>query len=281
MDNGMETEKNRLAAIMKYSIITINYNNKKGLLNTLKSVVGQSYHDYEYIVIDGGSTDGSVEVIREYESHIDYWISEPDKGIYNAMNKGILQAHGEYLNFMNSGDSFHDPGVLEWVATQNSDYDIAIGNVHCLGINVIKCAPKDEISMMDLYRNHLSHQAAFIRRSLFMDGLYDESFKLVSDWSFFIEKLILKNCSYRYLDRVIANYDMKGVSTVEFTLLKEEEKKVLQSLFPERVLKDYEKYRFADSPLLDLIPELNKTAGFHQMVVKLVRVMLRCYHWLK
>ena len=91
---------------MKFSIITINYNNVEGLRNTIKSVVNQTYTDYEFIIIDGGSTDGSVEVIKEYANIITYWVSEPDKGIYNAMNKGIEVANGEYLNFMNSGDCF-------------------------------------------------------------------------------------------------------------------------------------------------------------------------------
>ena len=84
----------------KFSIITINYNNKEGLRKTIESVVGQSFRDFEYIIIDGGSTDGSIEVIKEYAGKVDYWVSEPDKGIYHAMNKGVLQAHGEYLNFM-------------------------------------------------------------------------------------------------------------------------------------------------------------------------------------
>ena len=93
---------------MKYSIITINYNNRDGLEMTINSVLGQSYQDLEYIIIDGGSTDGSVEVIKKYESRIDYWVSEPDKGVYNAMNKGIGKASGDYLNFMNSGKKgFH------------------------------------------------------------------------------------------------------------------------------------------------------------------------------
>lgn len=81
----------------KFSIITINYNNKEGLRKTIESVVGQSFRDFEYIIIDGGSTDGSIEVIKEYAGKVDYWVSEPDKGIYHAMNKGVLQAHGEYL----------------------------------------------------------------------------------------------------------------------------------------------------------------------------------------
>lgn len=97
----------------KFSIITINYNNKEGLRKTIESVVGQSFRDFEYIIIDGGSTDGSIEVIKEYAGKVDYWVSEPDKGIYHAMNKGVLQAHGEYLNFMNSGDEFYNNGVLQ------------------------------------------------------------------------------------------------------------------------------------------------------------------------
>ena len=88
---------------MKYSIITVNYNNKEGLRNTIESVIHQTYRDFEFIVIDGGSTDGSAEVLKEYDSQITYWVSEKDKGIYNAMNKGIAKATGDYLNFMNSG----------------------------------------------------------------------------------------------------------------------------------------------------------------------------------
>ena len=100
---------------MKYSIITINYNNRDGLEKTIQSVINQTCQDFEFIIIDGGSTDGSVDIIKKYNDRINYWVSEPDKGIYNAMNKGILQAHGEYLNFMNSGDCFFDNEVLNKV----------------------------------------------------------------------------------------------------------------------------------------------------------------------
>ena len=115
---------------MKYSIITINYNNKEGLERTIQSVLGQISKDYEYIIIDGGSTDGSVDVIRQYADHISYWISEPDKGRYNAMNKGIRQATGDYLNFMNSGDTFHSSSVLEDIAKMNFDEDIITGGFY-------------------------------------------------------------------------------------------------------------------------------------------------------
>ena len=98
---------------MKLSVITINYNNRDGLRKTIESVVNQTCRDFEYIIIDGGSTDGSVDVIKQYADRIDYWVSEPDKGIYHAMNKGIAVAHGEYLNFMNSGDCFYESTVVE------------------------------------------------------------------------------------------------------------------------------------------------------------------------
>ena len=109
---------------MKYSIITINYNNKDGLEKTILSVLGQTCHDYEYIIIDGGSTDGSVDVIKKYANRIDYWVSEPDSGRYPAMNKGINQAKGDYLNFMNSGDTFYSSTVLVDIAKMNYTEDI-------------------------------------------------------------------------------------------------------------------------------------------------------------
>ena len=100
---------------MKLSVITINFNNRDGLRKTIESVVKQTYKDFEYIIIDGGSTDGSVDVIKEYADKIDYWVSEPDKGIYNAMNKGIDVAKGEYCIFMNSGDVFFSNDVYNEV----------------------------------------------------------------------------------------------------------------------------------------------------------------------
>ena len=98
---------------MKLSIITINYNNARGLERTIKSVICQTFTNYEYIIVDGGSTDGSLEVINKYADHISKWVSEPDEGIYNAMNKGTRMASGEYFNYMNSGDCFCDAHVLE------------------------------------------------------------------------------------------------------------------------------------------------------------------------
>ena len=102
----------------KYTIITINYNNGKELRRTIESVINQTLTDFEHVVIDGGSTDDSISIIKEYADRIDFWISERDKGVYNAMNKGLSHAHGEYVNFMNSGDSFYSPTVLEEIDSE-------------------------------------------------------------------------------------------------------------------------------------------------------------------
>jgi len=110
----------------KLSIITVNLNNAEGLRKTIESVVTQTFTDFEYIIIDGGSTDGSVEIIKLYADKITYWVSEPDKGIYNGMNKGIMVAKGEYCQFLNSGDWLVNENVLKEVF---ADVDIVYGDL--------------------------------------------------------------------------------------------------------------------------------------------------------
>ena len=137
---------------MKYSIITVNYNNKNGLEMTIKSVLGQTCKDFEYIIIDGGSTDGSVEVIKKYASRIDYWVSEPDKGVYNAMNKGIRKATGDYLNFMNSGDAYHSTSALEIIAGLHSDDDIIIGGYYDSTRGIAHVIPPQDVTLLTLMK---------------------------------------------------------------------------------------------------------------------------------
>ena len=159
---------------MKYSIITVNYNNKEGLRNTIESVIHQTYRDFEFIVIDGGSTDGSAEVLKEYDSQITYWVSEKDKGIYNAMNKGIAKATGDYLNFMNSGDCFYDEGVLSRVAHVESDADFIVGRDYHFNERLQRghaSIQPPRTTMMHFFVATLDHQSSFIRRELFNDSL--------------------------------------------------------------------------------------------------------------
>ena len=255
----------------KFSIITINYNNKEGLRKTIESVVGQSFRDFEYIIIDGGSTDGSIEVIKEYAGKVDYWVSEPDKGIYHAMNKGVLQAHGEYLNFMNSGDEFYNNGVLQEVAP-SLDSDIVVGKI--VHGTEVWGFHKEDITLMDLIRGTVLHQASFFRKELFDENRYDENYKIVSDWKFYIQTLIFNNVTFRNIRSIVCRFVPGGVSETSAGTRDLERRRVYKELFPDRMIKDYIRLEKVESPLLELIPELNKTAGLHQMAYKLVCALL-------
>ncbi|MBK5721752.1 glycosyltransferase [Dysgonomonas sp. Marseille-P4677] len=232
---------------MKLSIITINFNNASGLQKTINSVLSQTYKNYEYIVIDGGSTDGSKELIESYSDKIDYWVSEPDKGIYNAMNKGIRQAKGEYLHFLNSGDIYANNYVLQEVFEQKT-YESPI----LRGIQICDnkgCQTKwinrgnRDITLYDLYIDTLQHQATFIHQDLFKKyGLYDEKYKIVSDWIFFL-KAMLGGESSTYLNFDIVIFDMTGISNnAEFRkTMFNERKQIISELIPRTVQTDYER----------------------------------------
>lgn len=221
---------------MKLSIITVNYNDKNGLLSTIQSVSCQTYSDYEYIIIDGGSQDGSVDVIKENEAFISYWVSEPDKGIYNAMNKAINVAQGEYCIFMNAGDIFCNSQTLSNIFALNCKEDIICGNT--ITVTKIRKAPV-EITFSYLFAHAICHQSAFIKTSLMMKYKYDETYKIVADRKFFLQAFIIDNCSYRGVDVDVVNYDINGYSSQNPVLSRMEYDKVLEELFPSRILLDY------------------------------------------
>lgn len=208
---------------MKLSIITINRNNKDGLEKTIRSVIAQTCRDYEYIVIDGASTDGSADIIRQYEKKISCWISEPDQGIYNAMNKGILQAHGDYCIFMNSGDCFHDPDVIaRFESYFNHRNAIVVGRITYLDDPVGWC-PDTRQTFRRYWGNHLPHQASFIRRDLFEHiGLYSENYKIASDFCFFFKAILIEKATILVIDSPVAVQESKGISSVARKLLEAE-----------------------------------------------------------
>ena len=249
---------------MRYSIITINYNDKEGLSRTIKSVINQTSKDFEYIIIDGGSTDGSVDIIKQNANHIDYWVSEKDKGVYNGMNKGIAQAKGDYLVFMNSGDCFHMPDVL----TLMSDYqeDIICGKVFEGNTTIPSGHYKPTITLVDLMRGSLPHQAMFIKRELMVKHPYDENYKILSDWKFCIQALVFDNCTFRNSDVVVADYDISGISTNSNGLLAKEREIILKELFPQRIIEDYERLTPVDDELLDQSLLLTQTVGARRLV---------------
>ena len=211
---------------MKLSIITINYNNAAGLKKTLDSVAIQTCVDFEHIIVDGASSDGSVDVIREYEKNLTSnlsplasrlkWISEKDTGIYNAMNKGVRMANGEYTLMLNSGDYLVDESVIEGIIPFFDGSDIIQGNIiEDIGSYKYRNRGngKSDIDFFDVMKGHFLHQAAFCRRDLFdRYGMFDESYRIVGDTKFFMICLGLNNASFKYIDLDIANYDMTGIT---------------------------------------------------------------------
>ena len=231
---------------MKLSIITVNLNNAIGLKRTIESVISQTFTDYEYIIIDGGSTDGSVDIIKQNTDKIAYWVSEPDKGIYNAMNKGILKAQGEYLIFMNSGDCFVFDVLMQ--IQEQLTADIVCGNVEkkrIIGSKKLKSVSEDELSMMSFYKTTpFPHQACFLRKILFKDDLYNEENRIFSDWEFAVKKTIFQNCSYKKLNAKIADMEPYGISDNMSSKDEEERSELLERIFSQRILKDYEFYSY-------------------------------------
>lgn len=201
---------------MKLSIITVNYNNYDGLRRTAQSIVGQTYRDFEWIVIDGGSTDGSLEIIKSYAEHITYWVSEPDKGIYNAMNKGIAHANSEegYFLFLNSGDIFCSPKSLERAVSYPWDSDIVAFDEFLDDGKYLKniSSSPQSVNYFRLLIGSLFHQSTFIKKSLLSQG-YDEEFHIISDLIFWFEQLIVNDATYKCYNIPITLFDSTGVGS--------------------------------------------------------------------
>ena len=258
-----------------FSIITINYNNKEGLGYTIESVINQSFQDFQYIIIDGGSTDGSVDVIRKYESYIDYWVSEPDKGIYNAMNKGIKQATGIYINFMNSGDKYHSPTVLEDIASLNPTEEIVSGGYFEPGNGIRHIEYPNGITLLTYLKDSLNHQATFFKKELFTRRLYDENYKILSDFKFNLQSLIIDNSSLSTPRIIVADYDDTGVSSNKEEVIRER-KLILEELFPTRILADYKSmYTQGEVPLISLLPLLRESPKIQQLVFNFAKLLFK------
>ncbi|WP_036876624.1 glycosyltransferase family 2 protein [Xylanibacter oryzae] len=260
---------------MKLSIITINYNNSKGLENTIKSIISQDFKDYEYIVIDGGSNDSSIDIIKKYSDKIDYWVSEPDKGIYNAMNKGVSHAHGEYSNFMNSGDIFYNSSVLKSVFSNHYKEDIITGVTIGTDENSIRFDTEKDVTFLTLYRSTISHQASFIKTEFLRKYPYNEELKIVSDWEFWIKTLIVNNCSHVFDKNIIAKVDTTGISVTNNEERESERRSVLIDNIPARILKDYEPLKYADDQMIKYIAKISKTYRLHKITSFLLRTICK------
>ena len=222
---------------MLVSIITVNFNHLEGLKRTYESVVSQTFTDYEWIVIDGGSTDGSREFIEQHQDRFAYWCSEKDNGIYHAMNKGIRQAKGEYLNFMNTGDTFAGSKTLAGVFSEQRTADILYGYMmHKTvdGFAYFYNNMKNKLYWFDLYPNTFPHQSSFIRRALFdVVGMYDEGCRVVSDSRWFAKAVLIHKASYEFIPQKIALFEGDGISTKGIPASERDRQK--EGIFPEYI----------------------------------------------
>ena len=275
---------------MILTIITINRNNAPGLEKTIQSVLNQTSTNFEFVVVDGASTDGSVEVIRRLEGQFGKrlkWVSEPDSGIYNAMNKGIGMAGGEYIQILNSGDCLAANDVVErMLAVLNSNSchsersEESDARPTILYGNMLKDMPNGkvirdksfagkDITFLGFYTGTLNHSPAYIKRSLFDKyGLYDESLKIVSDWKWYLQAIILGEEKPVYTDLDVTLFDMNGISETNEALSKKERQMVLTQLFPDTILADYEQWHF---PIAQM-----KRLKRHPMAYKMVWFLERC-----
>ena len=196
------------------TIVTINLNNKDGLKRTIESVVNQSFFDkVEYVIIDGGSTDGSVDVIKEYDDKIAYWCSEPDGGIFPAMNKSIEHINGDYVLFLNSGDILNNNNVIKLVYGE-IDKDIVYGNEYKVGKKKTLATFPDKLTEEFFKRSALPHQSTFIRTELLKEHNYSTDWKVLGDWSWLRERIMVYKVSYKHLKLPISDYDLNGFSTI-------------------------------------------------------------------
>lgn len=200
---------------MKISVVTVNFNNREGLQKTAASVVGQTFRDFEWIVVDGGSDDGSKEVIERYADRIAWWCSEPDRGIYDAMNKGIAHSSGEYLLFLNSADMLFDENVLSAVIPHLQGKDFYIGD-EMRGNHRVRprVETPQQICRALLCGGFLPHQSTFVNRRIFeVYGPYRDDKKYVSDWWMFFVSLVLGDATVGKLPVITTLFDMDGLSS--------------------------------------------------------------------
>ncbi|MBV1951854.1 MAG: glycosyltransferase [Cycloclasticus sp.] len=194
------------------SIVTVVYNGEKYLEQTIKSVLNQDYDNVEYIIVDGGSTDKTLDIIKKYDHAIDSWVSEKDSGIYNAMNKGVSLCTGDYVAFLNADDWYVD-GIIHnvFLAVKGNDIDYVFGNVNILGgVNESRVF-YPQLSEYK-FKMPLPHPSLFIRKKFLTKFEFNESYKAIADYDFIL-KIIRMDLNSKYMDRVFVNFRAGGMSS--------------------------------------------------------------------
>lgn len=281
---------------IKLSIVTINYNNAEGLRKTLASVASQTYRNIEHIIVDGKSTDDSVDIIRDYNHRFEIgdlklenviWSSESDRGIYDAMNKGIRKATGDYVWILNSGDCAASSDVVERMMAilERESYPLLLGNIVKIYPEGKKVSEKKihnantpkllDVSMLTFYRGTIPQDAAYVRRDLFEKyGYFDESLKICADWKLYLNMIAMGNVKPMYVDIDVVLFDMTGVSNANDALRLAERRVYLEEMLPMSVLKDYDNYSFP-------IEQYKRLKRFHiwGVVYFIERVLFKFEKW--
>lgn len=219
----------------KLSIITVSYNNLAGLRQTCNSISAQTFGDFEWIVVDGGSTDGSKDFLCEHQKDMAWWCSEQDGGIYNAMNKGIAHAQGEYILFLNSGDTLFAPDTLKDVfcKAKTPEADIIYGDwteAHPRRPGKL-CHSPEKVNFYSFASRPLCHQTAFVRTKLLKQSPYDESYRICSDWAKWLE-LSRQGCTFEHISVTICHFVLGGFSYRSVKERRREQERLLREFYP-------------------------------------------------
>lgn len=273
---------------MLLTIVTINRNNAAGLEKTIRSVFSQTRMDFEYVIVDGASTDESVAIIRRFASAFGdrlKWVSEPDKGIYNAMNKGIGMATRDYIEILNSGDCLASPEVVEKMYGELEKE----GYPSILYGNMLKDFPDgrvirdrsfagQNISFLSFFISTLNHSPAYIRKSLFDKyGKYDESLRIVSDWKWYLHAIVFGEEKPVYVDIDVTLFDMTGISETNKELCWSEREQVLREMVHPAILADYVSW----APAIRQMKRLKDHPWAYKIVWFLERCLFKWEKWSK
>ncbi len=229
-----------------FSIITVCLNEHNRIKRCVDSVLGQSFNDYEYIVIDGKSTDGTVDFLNSISNHLTYFESSPDSGIYNAMNKALLRINGEYIYFLNASDFFHDDQVLQdasEVLKNNTEIDVLHGKLAFTKDNSPAEYKNDAafkfLNINDFYTKNLPQQCFFFKRHLFKKiGFFNEKFTICADYDF-TTKAIIKKYNFHFVSRVFCAFDTTGISFIQARKRIRQKREIIVTNSPTIVLIKY------------------------------------------
>lgn len=261
----------------KITIIMAVYNRVDKIEQSISSIVNQTYENLECIIIDGGSTDGTVDIIKKYDDKIAYWCSEPDAGIYDAWNKGIVHAMGEYINFIGSDDALYDDSSITNIVTQlNENVDVLAGNIVLVyeknGFEILM--NNDKIKNQSNYNGGcILTQGTLIKRTIFDKYRFDTSYKIAADYKFFLQYYYDESVRIKFIDDVIQYFSDGGVSSIEFDFVKQEDNKIYKELGLEKLIDCH--LAESESAFRDKVKECCKQLGVFDLIQRIYRPYIK------